>query len=109
VSIPVPTDPPDHDVRLVRLREAVHDSLWVVPLLFVLGAVALALVMHQVDQVTSEGTQPSFAFVGDASGAQQVLSRQHKLLEASADRAFSDIQDRRAAEPAGVTGVSRPR
>jgi uncharacterized membrane protein len=37
------------------------------------------------------------------------LERQHKLLEASADRAFSDIQDRRAAEPAGVTGVSRPR
>jgi uncharacterized membrane protein len=74
VSIPVPADPPDHDIRLARLREAVHDSLWVVPLLFVLGAVALALVMHQVDQVTSEGTQPSFAFVGDASGAQQVLS-----------------------------------
>lgn len=74
MTISAPGDPPDNDVRLAWLREAVHDSLWVVPLLFVLGAVALALVMHQVDQATSEGTRPSFAFVGEASGAQQVLS-----------------------------------
>ncbi len=74
VSTTTPGNPPDNNVRVAWLREAVHDSLWVLPLLFVLGSVALWMVMHQVDQVTSDGAQPSFAFVGEATGAQQVLS-----------------------------------
>ena len=63
---------PDHDVQATQLREWVRDSLGVIPAGFVLGAIALALLMRQVDLSMGQETVRG-AFDGDADAAQALL------------------------------------
>jgi uncharacterized membrane protein len=66
---------PDHDVRAARLRELVRNGLWLIPGLFVAGAVALGLALRQVDQALVDGDRDlALLFDGDAGSAQALLA-----------------------------------
>lgn len=64
---------PSHDVRSTGLRESVRNGLWVIPALFVLGAIVLALVLRVADQEV-DTSDAGWLFEGDASSAQSLLA-----------------------------------
>ncbi len=64
--------PPDHDVRLTGVREAVRDSLGVIPAGCVLASIVLAIVLRQVD-VAVQDDPARILFEGDPSAAQSLL------------------------------------
>jgi uncharacterized membrane protein len=61
-------------VRLAALIDRLGESLWLLPGLFVIGAVILASVLMPIDRQLQAGPAPFFAFGGTAEGARIVLS-----------------------------------
>ncbi len=68
-----PSAAPDHDVRRTQLSESIRNGLWVIPSMFVLGAVVLSLVLRAADDALADSDLP-LLFDGDASSAQSLLS-----------------------------------
>ncbi len=60
--------------RLVALVERLRSGLWFVPAVFVVGAVALSVVMNRIDRAVGVEESGSLAFGGDATSAQDLLS-----------------------------------
>ena len=68
---PSAADAPNYDVRRVAIGETIRDGLWFIPILVVLGAVALASVSDYLDHAADAA--PGM-FRADASSAQALLS-----------------------------------
>jgi uncharacterized membrane protein len=60
--------------RLQSLREHLRASLWFIPAVFALGAIALAFVLLNVDRELSRDATAIFLYGGTADGARSVLS-----------------------------------
>ena len=68
-----PLATPDHDVRTARMREWLNTGLWFLPMVWAVGAMALAIGMVAIDQETG-GDDPSWLVFGrGADSARQVL------------------------------------
>lgn len=61
-------------VRLVRLKEALQEALWVAPVVGLLIAAALAFATLQLDDAVTLGRTPIIGFDGDADRADSILS-----------------------------------